>query len=196
MIVEDLTAGAARAGIPHGPEVITRTDPGKALRGHADLSEPDICGFVVFFKYRHPEFFCWQTVAFGQQCPSVLDRLTLEVVAKTEVAQHLEKCVVPGGITDVIQIVMLAARPHTPLGGDCPVVGSFFLPEEHILKLHHARVGKQQRRIVMGYQRTAWDDFVPICSKIFQKLLSDVPGFHIFPARENAARQTRQRVKT
>ena len=196
MIIENLTAGTARSGITHSPEVITGANTGKALRGNTDLAAPDICGFVVFFKDRDPEFFRWQTVTLGQQCPSMLDRLALEVVAKTEVTQHLEKCVVPSGITDVIEIVVLAARTHAPLGGDRPVVGSFLLPKKHILELHHPRIGKQQRGIVMGYQRAAWHDFVPLCSEIIQKLLSDVPGLHFFQRQNNAARQPRQRVKT
>ena len=184
MIIKNLTTGATRSGITHSPEVIAGADPGKALSGHTDLAKPNICGFVVFFKNRNPEFFRWQTVTFGQQCPSMLDGLTLEVVAKTEVTQHLEKCMVPGGITNVIEIVMLAACTYAPLGGDRPMVGPFLLAKKHILELHHPRIGKQQRGIVMGHQRTAWHDFVPLCSKIIQKLLSYVPGLHFSSATE------------
>jgi hypothetical protein len=42
---------------------------------------------------------------------------TLEVVAEAEITQHFKKCVVPGGVADVLQIVVLAARAHASLRG-------------------------------------------------------------------------------
>ena len=178
MIIENLATGATGTGIAHCPEIITDADTGKPLRRYTDLTEPDIGGFVIFFKDRDPEFFPGQAVALGQQSPGVLDCLPFEVIAKTEVTQHLKEGVMASGVADIIEIVMLAACTHAPLGGDGPVIGPFLLSEKHILELHHPRVGKQQRGIVMGYQRAAWHDFVPICSEIIQKLLSDIPCLH------------------
>jgi hypothetical protein len=42
------------------------------------------------------------------------DRLVLEIVAEREIAEHLEEGVVPGGVADIVEIVMLArpARTH------------------------------------------------------------------------------------
>ncbi len=42
-------------------------------------------------------------------------RFALEIVAEAEVAQHLEKRVMPRGVADVLQIVVLAARTHAAL---------------------------------------------------------------------------------
>ena len=41
--------------------------------------------------------------------PGVLDRLFLEIVAEREVAQHLEEGQVPGGVADIVEVVVLAA---------------------------------------------------------------------------------------
>ena len=46
------------------------------------------------------------------QFPGERDGVALEVVAEGEIAQHLEKRVVPPGIADVFEIVVLSARPH------------------------------------------------------------------------------------
>ena len=43
------------------------------------------------------------------QFPGVGDRRFLEVVAETEIAQHLEESVVTGGVADIVEIVVLAA---------------------------------------------------------------------------------------
>ena len=49
------------------------------------------------------------------QFPRERDRVPLEVVAKAEVAQHLEEGVVAAGEADVFKIVVLAAGAHTLL---------------------------------------------------------------------------------
>ena len=36
------------------------------------------------------------------------DRLFLEIVAEAEIPQHLEERMVPGGVADIVEIVVLA----------------------------------------------------------------------------------------
>ena len=194
MIIENLAAGAARAGIAHSPEIIARANACKALGRHTHIAQPDICSLVILIIYGDPELFRWQTIPFSQQCPGVLNSLALEVVTKAEITQHLKKGVMPGRVTHIIEIVMLSAGTNTTLGSHRAVIGSFVLPQENILKLHHTGVGKQQRGIVMGHQRAAGHDFVPVCSEVIKELLSDVPSFHSYPvcaAAKTAVRQGR-----
>ena len=47
----------------------------------------------------------------------MMDRLALEVVPEAEVAQHLEKRMVPCGIADILEIVVLAPGPEAALTG-------------------------------------------------------------------------------
>jgi hypothetical protein len=89
----------------------------------------------------------------------------LEVVAEREVAQHLEEGVVPGGVADVLQVVVLAAGAHAFLRGDGPPVGARLGAGEHVLELHHAGVGEQQRRVVAGYQRARRHDLVAVLAE-------------------------------
>ena len=72
----------------------------------------------------------------------------LEVVAKAEVAQHLEERVVPRGDADVFDVVGADAA----LGGggarDGPAVGARGLAQEYGLELEHACDGQQHRRVL------------------------------------------------
>ncbi len=71
-----------------------------------------------------------------------MNGFALEVVAEAEIAQHLEKCVVPGGIADIFQIVVLAAGAHAALRRGRARVVAHFLTEKYILELNHAGVGE------------------------------------------------------
>jgi hypothetical protein len=53
-----------------------------------------------------------------------VDSVALEIVAEAEIAQHLEKGVMAGGITDIFQIIVLTAGPHTALRGGRSVIGA------------------------------------------------------------------------
>jgi len=58
------------------------------------------------------------------QLPGIRNRIALEVVAKAEVAQHLEEGVMPPRKANVFKVVVLAAaRTHF-----CDVVGARVLP--------------------------------------------------------------------
>jgi hypothetical protein len=83
---------------------------------------------------------------FGQELPGEADRLALEVVAEAEVAEHLEEGVMPGGVADVLQVVVLAAGAHAALGTGGAGVGRFSRPRKVSLNctmpaLVNSRVG-------------------------------------------------------
>ena len=89
-----------------------------------------------------------------------MDRVAFEVVAEGEVAHHFKEGVVAGGVADIFQIVVLAACPHAFLRGGGAVVGTFVKAEEHVFKLVHTGVGKQQRRVVVRHEAGRADDGV------------------------------------
>ncbi len=93
----------------------------------------------------------------------------LEVVAEAEVAQHFEEGVVTGGIADVFQVIAFTTGTDTTLGRGGAVVGTLLGAKEHILELVHTRVGKQQGRVVMRYQRAGGDNLVSLGTEILEK---------------------------
>ena len=48
----------------------------------------------------------------------------LEIIAEREIAHHLEEGVVPGGVADIVEIVVLAAGAHAFLGRGGAVIGA------------------------------------------------------------------------
>jgi len=44
-----------------------------------------------------------------------VDRVALEIIAEREVPQHLEERVVPGGVADVFEVIVLAAGAQAAL---------------------------------------------------------------------------------
>ena len=100
----------------------------------------------------HPQLFLGQTQCFSQKVPGKLDRLTLEVIAKAEVAQHFKKGVVAGGVAHVFQVIVLAAGAHTALATSRPVIGAWLRTQESILELIHTSIGEQQGGVVTGHQ--------------------------------------------
>ena len=113
VVIENLGARPAGAGWASGPEVVVSGDANDALIWQAGMGLPDFNGFFISMINGDQQAVRVNAKLFGQQVPSKGDRLGLEIVAKAEVAQHLEKRVVPRGITDVVEVIVLAARPHT-----------------------------------------------------------------------------------
>src|SRR3546814_20547746 len=104
------------------------------------------------------------------------DRLVLEIVAEREVAEHLEEGVVPGGIADIVEVVVLAAGADAFLRGRGAGIGALLLAGEDILELHHAGIGKHQGRVVARPQRRGVDHLVPGFGEIVEKGLPDIAG--------------------
>ena len=160
VVVEDLRARAARAGVGHLPEIVARVlgalvvaDAHAALGRHADVLRPEVVRLVVVDVDGRPQLLRRQAVDLGQQLPRVADRVALEIVAEAEVAEHLEERVVARRVADVLEIVVLAAGAHAALRRRRAHVGPLVDAEEHVLELDHARIDEQQRRIVAGHER-------------------------------------------
>jgi hypothetical protein len=185
VVVEDLGAGAAGAGVAHHPEVVGSVaralvvaDTDAALHRHADLFGPDVVGLVVLGIHRDPELVRRQLVDIDQQFPGVLDGVALEIIAEAEVAQHLEEGVVARGVADVFQVVVLAAGAHAFLRGGGAVVAALVEAEKDILELVHPGVGEQQRGVVVRHQRAGGHDLVAFRGEEVEELLADFGAFH------------------
>jgi hypothetical protein len=152
VIVENLAARSAGTRVSHGPEIRTFAQAGAARGIDSNLLRPDSCGFLVLSEDRDPKPVLGDPQRPGHEVPGVVDRLALEIVAEAEVAQHLEKRVMPRRVADVFEIVVLAARAHAALRACRPRVVARFLAEKNILELNHAGIGEQQRGIIAGYQ--------------------------------------------
>ena len=105
----------------------------------------------------------------GHEVPGEADRVALEVVAEAEVAEHLEERVVPRGVADVLEVVVLAAGAHAALRARRAGVVALLLAQEHVLELHHAGVREQQRRVVAGHERARRHDRVAALAEKFQE---------------------------
>ena len=188
VVVEDLRARAARAGIAHRPEIVARRDAHDALFGQAgDLAPQRVC-LVVVVEDGDPETVRVEAEFACHQIPGELDGEILEVVAEREVAEHLEEGVVARGVADVVEVVVLAARAHAFLRGHRAVVAARLGAGEDVLELHHAGVGEQQRRVVAGHQRARRHDLMAVTAEILQKRRANiVRGLH----RSCPSRQSR-----
>ncbi len=189
VVVENLGARAARAGIAHCPEVVGRigralvvTDADHALGGDADFLGPDVVSLVVAGVDGDPELFLgqFQPLVTGEEFPGVVDGIALEVVAEAEVAQHFEEGVVARGVADVVQIVVLAAGTDALLAGGGTGVSALFQAQEAVLELVHARVGEQQGRVVARDQGAGGDAGVPFLFEEAQEGFTDFCAFHRF----------------
>src|ERR1700722_2254237 len=81
---------------------------------------------------------------------------------------------VPPRKPDVLEIIMLAPRPHTLLARRRPRIVPLLVAEKDILKLIHPRIGKQQRRVVRRHQRRRVHPAVPLALKKPQKIFSNL----------------------
>ncbi len=153
MIEEDLGAGSAGSGITHRPEIVGgRYADDAVIRQARDLL-PQCRGLVIFRIDRDQQAVLRQAILPRDQVPGQFDGLVLEVVAKGEVPEHLEERMMPRGVADIVQIVVLAARPHALLGRDGAAVIPLFLPREDVLELDHSGIGEHQGRIIVRHKR-------------------------------------------
>ena len=157
-VVIDFRTGAAGAGAVL-PEVVLLAELEDAPGGDADLLVPDPEGLIVgggglvagenggvqpVRVQPHP-------LGGGQELPGPVDGVLFEVVAKGEVAQHLEIGAVAGGMADVVDV----AGADALLAGGHPMAGRLLLAGEPGLHGGHAGVDEQQGRVVLGNQGKA-----------------------------------------
>ena len=83
------------------------------------------------------------------------------------------------GVTDVFQVIVFAAGAQAGLDRGGAGVWTLVVAEEHILELHHPRVGEHQRRIVARYQRTGWHDRVAFGFEELQEFFADFGRVHV-----------------
>ena len=117
VVVEDFRTGPAGTGVAHLPEIVGAGDADDArLRQAGDLL-PEIERLVVVDIDGCRQFVLRQAEFLGDQIPRQLDGAVLEIIAEREIAEHLEKGVMPRGVADIVEIVVLAAGAHAFLRG-------------------------------------------------------------------------------
>ena len=174
VIVEDFAARAAGAGVAHAPEIVRGRDADNAaIRQACDLL-PDDGGFLVFRIDGDQQAGFIEAEILGQQFPGIGDGGFFKIVAEAEIAQHFEEGVVPGGVADIVQIVVLATGAHGFLGRGGAGIGPLFLPGEHVLELDHARIREHQRRVVPRHEGGAFHHLVPIAGEILEEGSADI----------------------
>ena len=112
LIDMNFRTGAARSGVPHGPEIVLFTQPDDPIRRQTDLLLPDVVGLVIIFKDGDMQFMGRKMIPFRQQFPAPLNGFFLEVISKGEISQHFEKRMVSRGVAHVFQIVVFPAGPN------------------------------------------------------------------------------------
>jgi hypothetical protein len=180
VIVEDLATRTAWARISHRPEIVLCAHAREAIRFDLDFIEPDFCGFIVILVDRYPQSVLRQAEIDRQKFPGELDCFLLEIVAKAEVAEHLEECVMPCRVSDVFKIIVLAAGANASLRCNRSLVISFVEAQEDVLELDHACIGEKQRGIVGRHERRAGNDLVAPLPEEFQKSLAQLIAGHGF----------------
>ena len=180
LVVEDFRAGAAGAGLAHGPEIVGRRDADDAVVAEARDLLPKIKGLVVRVVDGDEQAVLVEREFLADQLPGEFNRLGLEIIAEGEVAEHLEEGVVTRGVADIVEIVVLAPGAHAFLGACRAAVGAFLDAGEDILELHHARIGEHQCGIIAGHKGRGLDDRVPRVGEIFKKYRPDfVDAAHV-----------------
>ena len=113
---------------------------------------------------------------FRQQLPGEFNGTFLEVITKGEITEHLEECMVPRGIADIIEIIVLAARAHAFLAGSRAHVFAFLCTSENVFKRHHARVGEHERGVVMRHERAGGNGLMPVAGEKIEECGADGSG--------------------
>jgi hypothetical protein len=90
---------------------------------------------------------------YGPESSGKADGIAFEVITKAEVTQHLKEGVVTRGVTDVFEVIMFTARSNTALRRRSTGERQRVLASKDVFELDHARVGKQQGRVIAGHQR-------------------------------------------
>ena len=112
VIKKDFRTWATWSRITHGPEIIRCSDADDTVIGKSCHFFPKLKGFVISVINRNKELIFGKAEIFGDQIPCMLNGIGFKIIAKTEITEHFEKCVVTGRIADIVQIIMLTARAY------------------------------------------------------------------------------------
>ncbi len=156
----DLAARSARTGVAHLPEVVLVAESLDAFERHTDLLVPDRLGLVVALVDRDPQAVAVEAPPLGHQLPAPRDRELLEVVAEAEVAHHLEEHEMALGASDVVEVVVLAARADALLRADGTAVRSRLVADEVRLERNHPGDREQHGGVVRDEARRRHDDVI------------------------------------
>ena len=180
LIVEDFRAGAAGAGLAHGPEIVRRGDADDAVVAEAGDLFPQIKGLVVRVIDGDEQAVLVEGEFLADQLPGQFNRLGLEIIAEGEVAEHLEESVMARGVADIVEVVVLAPGAHAFLGARRAGIGTFLDAGEDILELHHARIGEHQCGVIARDEGRGLDHGVPRVREILKKCRPDfVDAAHV-----------------
>ena len=87
----------------------------------------------------------------GQKLPGKINCLFLEIITEGKIAQHLKKCVVASGITDIVEIIVFAACAYTFLRTHRTRHIGLLVACKIVFERHHSRIREQKRRIVQWH---------------------------------------------
>ena len=174
VIVEDFRTGTAGSGLTHGPEVVVSGNAQDLAVGKSRNLFPKLKGVIIVDVYCDEQLVLGQRVLFRDQVPGELDRALLEVITEGKVAEHLKERVMPCGVPDIVEIIMLAAGAHTFLGGDGSRIGPLLQAGEDILELHHPCVGEHQGRVIARHKRRRRHHLVTVARKEIEETFADI----------------------
>ena len=174
----DLAARPARPGYAHVPVVVQQAAALDPLRRQAGDVLPEHRRLVVGLQHGDPDPVGVEAVAplvlrAGDQVPGVPDRLSLEVVTEGEVAVHLEKRVMPGGLADLLDVEGANALLHA--GGAVP--RRRLRAGEVPLEGHHPGIDEQQGGVVVEQWRGG-HDLVAAGGEEVEEPAPDLGGSH------------------
>src|SRR5207249_9955052 len=134
LIEMNLGAGPARPRVGHRPEVVLLAEADNAGPLHARDASPQGLGFVILGENGDPEPAGRDAQGARDPFPREGDGVLLEVVAKREIAEHLEEGVVAGGPADLLEIVVLARDAQALLNARRARVGTLLEAQECVLE--------------------------------------------------------------
>src|SRR3984893_5762950 len=170
----NLRARAAWPGLAHLPEIVLRAAAQNSFARQKSQIEPGLFCFVVVLIDRRPKSFGVDAPDFGDQLPVKFDRLALVVVAERPIAEHLEERVMVRIAADRFEIVVLAGNPQALLAISNARPRRLAYTQEKTLERDHPGMGKKQRRVALGHQRSRGDNLMAAFPEKVEKRLTDV----------------------
>src|SRR5262249_15833018 len=110
--------------------------------------------------------------------PCKANGIAFEIIAKRKIPEHFKERVMPRGVADVLEVVVLAAGAHAALAGGGAHVVALFLAQEHILELHHAGIGEEGGGVVGGHERARRHDGMAAFAEKFEVGAADFRRAH------------------
>ena len=168
-VIVDLGAGAAGTGAVL-PEVVFLAEADHVVFRDADVLRPDVPCLVIVFVDGAVELVRRDLQHFREELPRPVDGVILEIIAKGEVAQHLEVGAVAGGVADVVDV----RGPDALLTGGHTVAGRSDFSREELLHRRHTGVDEQKALVSVGHERVARQ---PQMLFTFKELKEALPQF-------------------